>query len=90
MRAFLKSLLKLSYISVATASVLFGLTLAGALALTYAMGETSCRDDKYNNTRTYLCDPPPLNWSTVYFSERRINSMGVDQRQAADPDFQAA
>ena len=56
MRAFLKSLLKLSYISVATASVLFGLTLAGALALTYAMGETSCRDDKYNNTRTYLCE----------------------------------
>lgn len=56
MRAFLKSLLKLSYLSVATASVLFGLTLAGALVLTYAMGETSCRDDKYNNTRTYLCE----------------------------------
>ena len=56
MRAFLKSLLKLSYLSVATGSVLFGLTLAGALALTYAMGETSCRDDKYNNTRTYLCE----------------------------------
>ena len=56
MRAFLKSLLKLSYLSVATGSVLFGLFLAGALALTYAMGETSCRDDKYNNTRTYLCE----------------------------------
>ena len=56
MRAFLKSLLKLSYMSVVTASGLFGLFLVGALALTYAMGETSCRDDKYNNTRTYLCE----------------------------------
>jgi hypothetical protein len=28
-----------------------------------------------------VCKGPPLNWSTVYFSKRRINSMGEDQNR---------
>ena len=48
MRAFLKSLLKLSYLSFATAAALFGLMVAGVFALTYSMGESSCRKDTYN------------------------------------------
>ena len=54
-RAFVKSLLKLSYLSFATAAVLFGLMVAGVFALTYLMGESSCRKDNYNASRTYVC-----------------------------------
>ena len=55
MRAFLKSLLKLSYLSFATAAALFGLMVAGVFALTYSMGDSSCRKDTYNASRTSLC-----------------------------------
>jgi TPR repeat protein len=54
-RAFLKSLLKLSYMSIATASALFSLLIVGYFALAYVMGETACRKENVNATRTLLC-----------------------------------
>lgn len=51
----MKSLLKLSYLSTATAVVLFVLVILGAFTLTYAMGEMSCRNDKFIGSRTFIC-----------------------------------
>jgi TPR repeat protein len=41
--------------SIATASALFSLLIVGYFALAYVMGETACRKENVNATRTLLC-----------------------------------